>query len=334
VDYERRAELHNEFWERKNKEHLVGFSPGEYFISKRFAAARPLLDAKRKIGPGDVDPQTFLSDYENMYETALRDGGDLFYTPEPMPGLPWLEAMSGFPVHSGDASFFAKEAESIEAGEILCPLWFDKYTAFADLLSESGSGRYLCGQPILRGPADLLGTGIGQQQLIFEMTDHPADVKLKLEGFAELLLRVLGKSTPDTMYGGHAMGFYHLWCPGDCLWFQDDLTALLSPELYKEFLFDIHEKIACAAAYSMMHLHMASSFISEFLLEMDGLNAIQVNKDIGDTAASMLPLLKQIREVKNLVLWGDFSRADVSLLKSELDPAGVYIIVFGADWKA
>jgi len=330
MDFERRAELHDEFWRRKNREHLLGFSPGDYFISRRFDAAKPLLVPGRQIRPQDLDPESFLADYERMYKAAASGGGDLFYTPEPMPGIPWLEAISGFPVYGGVSSFYALEAKSLDAGKIVSQDWLDKYLAFTDMLSEKGEGRYICGQPILRGPADLLGTGIGQQQLIFEMIDNPGDVEKKLDAFAALLLDLLLLSSPRAMYGGRAMGFYHLWCPGDCLWFQDDLTAIMSPDLYKKFLYKIHDRLAKAAPYAMMHLHMTSSYIIEYLLEMDGLNAIQVNKDIGESVESMLPLLKTIRETKNLVLWGDFTPAEVKTLRGELDPQGVYIIVFGA----
>ena len=293
-----------------------------------------MLAEKREIQPEDIVAEDYLPDYERMYSVMLRSGGDLFYTPEPMPGLPWMEAVSGFPVYSGGNSFYALKPPRMEAGKIICQSWLDKYITFRDMLAEAGRKRFLSGQPILRGPADLLGTGIGQEQLIYEMIDNPDDVKQKLSAYAELLAQVLRRSAPDTMFGGHAMGFYHLWCPGDCLWFQDDTTALLSPALYKEFLYDIHAGLAKAASYTMMHLHMASSYVVDYLLQMDELNAIQINKDIGESAESMLPLLKRIREAKNLVLWGDFSPTEVELLRRELDPQGVYIIVFGADWTS
>ena len=331
TEYERRAELHDKFWRRENPDHLVGFCPGDYFISRRFAAAKPLLDAGREIKPDDIDPESYMPDYERMYEDALDHGGDLFYTPEPMPGIPWLEAMSGFPVRSGPSSFFAMETENLEAGKIVCRDWQDKYLKFMDVLSVCGEGRYICGQPIMRGPSDLLGTGIGQQQLIFDMTDRPGDVRQKLDAFADLLLDVLALSNPKSMFGGYAMGFYHLWCPDRCLWFQDDLTAIMSPDLYKEFLYKIHTRLAGSAPYTMIHLHMTSSYIIEDLLKIDELNAIQVNKDIGEPIEPMIPVLKKIQSEKNLVLWGDFSTAELNMLREELDPRGVYIIVFGAE---
>jgi len=334
VDFERRAQLHNEFWERKNGRHLLGFYPGDYFISRRFLAAKPLLVKGKLIQTEEIDAVRYLSDYERMYKEALTIGGDLFYTPEPMPGIPWLEAMSGFPVHGSVSSIYASETERLDAGTIVCPEWLDKYKEFLAMLTLNGEGKYICGQPIVRGPADLLGTGIGQQQLIYEMTDHPERVKKNLEGFMNLLVYILELSVHGEMFGGHAMGFYHLWCPGKCAWFQDDLTAIMSPGLYKEFLYDIHKNLAKSAPYTMMHLHMTSSYIIDYLLEIDDLNAIQVNKDIGESVETMLPVLKKIRETKNLVLWGDFSPDEVKKLISELEPQGVYIIVFGASQAA
>ena len=54
----------------------------------------------------------------------------------------------------------------------------------------------------------------------------------------DLFLRVIAeqKKLIPPFHGGQALGFYHVWTPGRCLWFQDDLSALLSPDLFRQFI--------------------------------------------------------------------------------------------------
>ena len=326
----RRKELHQAFWERRNASPLIGYSPGPYFISYRYEAAEKLLARETVVEPHMLLPGEFIADYERFYEESMRIGGDLFYTPEPFPGIPWIEAISGAAVEGNVSSFVAHPAKSHGNGKA----WLDKYADFCRAITTSGKGRYICGQPILRGPADTLGTLTGQQNMIYDMFDDPNGTKKALNRYADTFLSVidLTRASAGKLLGGSCMGFYHLWCPGNCLWFQDDLTSLMSPKLYETTLIDAHRRLGGQAEYTMMHLHMASEFVIDYLLEMDGLKAIQINKDIGGPPLSdMLPRLKSVLKRKNLVLWGDFTQPELDLLKHELNPEGLYIIVFAAD---
>lgn len=331
-ELEKRKARHADFWERKNSTPLIGYSPGNYFVSCRYEAAKPLLESKDEILPRMINPKVFLPDYERIYWEIKMNGGDLFYTPEPFTGLPWLEAISGMPVFSASSSFIAERPETFSPGKIVNAEWLDKYIEFCDLLVSQSHGRFVCGQPILRGPADLLGSAIGQQQLIFDMVDYPEEIKKQLNAYADLLAGVLEKTRKcaDRILGGTAMGFYHLWCPGESLWFQDDLTSLMSPKLYEDLLLDVHKRLSQLVEYTMIHLHMSSAYLVDYLLEMDGLKAIQLNKDIGGPSVEMmLPLMKKILEAKNLVLWGNFTQGELNFLQNNLNPQGLYIIVHG-----
>ena len=326
----RRKERHLAFWERRNHTPLIGISPGSYFISCRFEAAEHLLRPGTVIEPSMLSPEAFVADYERMFSQFMRLGDDLFYTPEPFPGIPWLEAISGAMVEAQDSSFIAKPAHDRGNGKG----WRQKYADYCRVIAKSGQGRYVCGQPILRGPADLLGTLSGQQDMIYDIYDDPGRVQKALNGYADLFLSVidLTRSWAGRMLGGTCMGFYHLWCPGESLWFQDDMTALLSPRIYEDMLLSVHRRLSEGAQYTMMHLHMAGAYVIDYLLEMDSLKAIQINKDIGGPAVSdMLALLKSVLKRKNLVLWGDFTPAELELLQRELNPEGLYIVVYAAN---
>ena len=119
-------------------------------------------------------------------------------------------------------------------------------------------------------------------------------------------------------YGGQALGFYHIWAPGTAIWFQDDLSAILSPKLYRQFFLDSARLILAGHDHTAVHLHPNSFFILDELLTLENLKAVQVNKDIsGPGIKEMLPVLAKIMQTRGLILWGDLTVEDLELVKQE-----------------
>lgn len=329
----RRIQRHKDFWKKTNDSPLIGYSLGNYFVSKRFNAVDNLLGMKRSVRADDFNVGSFLHDYNNTYEQSLEEGADLVFSACPFTGLPWLEAMFGCKVIPQENSFIVSPISGAEFSKeikIIDYSWSDKYYEFIDFINKNGEGRYPAGQPILRGPGDVLAGIFEPKELIFYFYDYPEHAKKRLYEISDVFLSFVKKGLEKSkdFYGGYSMGFYPIWCPGKALWFQDDITALLSPELYDEFFFSIHQRQANACEYSMIHLHPSSFYLIERLLTIDALKAIQINKDIGGPSVpEMLPTLRNVQSKKNLVLWGDFSNDEIKILTNELDAEGLFIIV-------
>jgi hypothetical protein len=328
-----RLQRHRDFWKKTNDSPLIGYSPGNYFVSRRFKAVEHLLGTKRSVMPDDFSVGNFLQDYENTFNQSLEEGADLIFAACPFTGLPWMEALFGCNIIPQENSFIAlplADAEFNKKIKIVDYRWLDKYYEFIDFINKNGEGRYPVGQPILRGPGDVLAAIFESGELIFNFYDYPEFAKQRINEisnvFLSLVKKVLHKS--NTFYGGYSMGFYPIWCPGKALWFQDDITALLSPEIYDEFFFNTHQKQANACEYTMIHVHPDSFYLIDRLLTIDALKAIQINKDIGGPSVQeMLPVLRNVQAKKNLVLWGDFSDDEIKLLTTGLNAEGLFIIV-------
>jgi len=314
----------------------MGFSPGDYFISRRYEAARGLLAESGMITPDMLDVAAFRDDYERLFALYETLEHDIVFVGTPFPGIPWMEAMLGCDVSSTGSSFVAhptgQSLDEICLNDIVRKDWLEKYLEFTVMLSELAAGRFPVGQHIMRGATDILGTAVGQSEFVYALYENPAHTALLLNQAANRFLDVIRaqQTLIEAFHGGYAMGFYDLWCPGTCVWFQDDLTALLSPDLYWTYVFPIHQWLAESAEYTMMHLHPASFYVVDYLLQIEALSAIQITKDVGGPSVeAMLPVLQKVQAKKNLVLWGDFNEREVELLKSELPPEGVYIQVVG-----
>ena len=65
---EERLALHRLFWAREPQPRpLASFRVGDFFFSRHFQAAHPLLDPDRVIEPGVIDVADFAADYERMF---------------------------------------------------------------------------------------------------------------------------------------------------------------------------------------------------------------------------------------------------------------------------
>ena len=79
-----------------------------------------------------------------------------------------------------------------------------------------------------------------------------------------------------------------------------------------------------------IHLHPASLFTVEHLIEMPGLDVIEINlDDVGPRIPDMIPTFQQVLEKKPLFVWGAFTREDFVVMKRNLSTRGLALQVMG-----
>lgn len=329
-----RLSRHQDFWAGKElRRPPVVFRIGDYFWSRRFKAADHLLKKGKEIAPELLNVEAFLEDYERMYQEICLLDQDGFWVAEPFTGIPWMEAMWGCKVYAGESSFisepWAKKLDDTEKiGFDPENKWFQKYIEFVKALESLSQGRFPVGQPIMRGPSDVAGAVLGQTELVFAMAEEREKTEGFLSRITDFFLRVIDEQYKivSSFHGGYSIGFYHLWAPGKTVWYQEDLSALLSPRFYQEFLQEQNTKICRAYDYSMIHLHPASFFILDDLLQIPELKVVQINKDVGGPSVrEMLPHFRQVLSGKKLMIWGDLNREDLEVITSELPANGVFL---------
>ncbi len=340
---EARLEMHREYWDRRPQRHpLAAFRVvPDFFFSRHYQAARPLLEPGRMIEPDMLDVEAFLPDYERMFADTVKLEQDAFWTAEPFTGIPWMEAILGCGVMAESASFVSRPwMRSLDQVDQvrLDPdnPWLRKYLEFTRRLVEISDGRFPVGMPIMRGPSDTAGALMGQTEMIMAMVDEPEAVEDLLLRIAAIYAEIIAmqKALTPKFHGGEAMGFYHVHCPGPCTWYQEDLSALMSPGLYRRFLVEPERAICRGYPHTAIHLHPASFFLLDDLLANDWLRAIEVNKDVGGpTVAEMLPKLRRIAETKNLILWGDFTPDELDQLRDGLPSRGLFLHVIAPDFE-
>ena len=326
--------LHRAFWNREPlKRPLVSFQVGDYFVSKRIGAAGHLLSEGKKIIPEMLNVDSLLEDFERMYQESLRTGQDAFWVAEPFCGIPWMEAIFGCEIYGTKSSFISRPY--VKAVQDLKKVrfspdnaWFEKYFEFIGKLEKLSAGRFPIGQPIMRGASDVVGAMLGQTELVYALVEESEAMKeafFKVTDALRTIIKAQWDAAPD-FHGGYSMGFYDVWCPGKCIWFQEDLCALLSPQIFSDFLREPDASVCSGYEYTAVHLHPASFFALDAYMAMDGLKAIQINKDVGGPSVKeMMPKFQKVLTEKNLIIFGDLDETEIGCILQELPRKGTYL---------
>ena len=338
-----RIEAHKKFWNHeKNKKPLVSFRMGKHFVATHYQAAEKLLVKGTKISPGMIDVDSFLEDYEQKHKCAQEIGQSGFWTAAPYTGIPWMEAFWGCEIIATGESFMAlplvTEAGDLEKLQFNADNpWVAKYFEFLKKLNDLSQGRFPIGAPILRGQGDTVAALMGQTEFIYALYEEPDLIKKALGKTVESFLWIYEEMhrLNKPFHGGSAIGFYDVWTPGKSLWFQEDIGALFSPALYREFLLE-NERYFCGKyPYTMMHLHPSSFHLLDDILDNENLRAIQINKDVGGPSIDqMLPQFRKVLEKKRcLVIWGVLDEEEIQLIFNNLPMEGVFFNILAADFE-
>lgn len=318
----------------------ASFRLGDYFFANKFAAAKPLLEKNRRLDPDDLIVDLFLPDYERMYQEVSQIGQSGFWVAEPLVAIPWLEAMLGCSIYGSQDSFYTRPPDrwpdlaQVRKGIRWNP-WFLKYMEFVEKLLVLSDGRFPVGQPITRGVSDMLGALYGQENMIFAMADSPEQVREAAGHCTGIFLDLIAAhhQACARKKSASGLGFYHIWTPEPGIWFQEDLSAILSPTLYREIIKPFDDRICEAYPTNMMHLHSSSFHLLDDLLAIHALKAVEINKDIGGPSIrDMMPIFRRILDHSlRLVIWGALDQDDLDFVCQAFPSQGIFLNLVAAD---
>lgn len=282
----------------------------------------------------------FLPMYQE-YAKTLEEPDDMFRTLEPLPFFPWTEAAIGCPIQYTGKNFWSSplvDLTSEKDCEKLIDLmqripeasqpWLEKYGEFLDFLIEHFGNDFPIGQSILRGPLDMAAAAFGDENLLYQFFDQPELVKQILDIAAEIFVKFIDVQNGRLLSfsNGYVIGTYYIWTPGKNIRLQEDAMAMLSPDLYREFVHPLDCQIAKSAEYTLFHLHTTGLHLLEFFLQNDGVKILQLSKDEGVQLENILTHLQKIQETKKcLLLKGRFAHDELQLIKTSLDYQGLCI---------
>jgi hypothetical protein len=281
-----------------------------------------------------LHPEECLADYEGVVASWEGVEDDMIRGVAPIPPFPWLEAMLGCRVLIGNESIWAEEGgfDYADLGRVDFSddnPWRRKYLEFVAVLRAHFGSRVPVGQPILRGPSDMIAAMRGSSEMIFDLYDHPAEFRQLAERCTEFAIGLVETQQAITgpFAGGYLIEQLGLWAPGRLARLQEDSSALFSPDLYTTLLQPWDRRMAERFPYAAIHLHSSSLFLLDRILDVEAIGCIQINKDVGNAAiAEMMPFFRMVQDRRrSLLIRGKLDMNDLALLRTHLSPEGLYL---------
>ncbi|HZK67507.1 MAG TPA: hypothetical protein VFD42_08210 [Chloroflexota bacterium] len=335
IGMDRQAEIvrrHTAFWRRDPVDRPIGTTwIGSKMPDELYPAARAIPVGR--VAPSDVDVESFVADYDRLYELHDAVGDDGFWVESAFYGIPWLEAILGCPVYYSGETFWVEPIvkDWRDAPEIPTPegrAWLDKLLEFTEALVERAGGRYAIGATLMRGSSDLVAAVRGHMEMIYDLYDNPDALQRLVDAGTEQVIEVNRRQLEliPPYEGGYVCRFYRVWAPERIICTQQDAAASFSPELYRRHLLASDDRVCSAFPYTLMHLHSPTLWPVEQLLELESLSCIEVNyDDNGPRLPEILPMLKRIQEAKPLIIRGGMTDEEIRQIKGELSPRGLLV---------
>ncbi|MCK5608899.1 hypothetical protein KAR91_43905 [Candidatus Pacearchaeota archaeon] len=339
IPIDKRIDRLTNWYRRENDRPLLGFYLDSQYPLHRFRGSNIHIPSGH-INPDDIVVADYLDDCDRLYELYEKAGGDLIWSASPFFGLPWIEAALGCNViaNQNTGSTHTEPPVDFKNNPIIPQFsednpWVAKMLEFIPAMQQRSVGRYPIGVTLMRGISDLLSALYGGEQFILQMYDNPDRVMSVAEQLTDFWIK-FGKCMLDhlTLFkGGTGVFFYSTWCPGKTIWTQEDSAALLSPQLYEQFIFPQVCKIAEAFDNIVIHLHPANFIPVDYLLKSQT-NVIELHIDKGGfTAQDLHEYHRKIIAKKPLIIWGDLTENDLEFVLKNLPYKGLAINMVVSD---
>lgn len=155
--------------------------------------------------------------------------------------------------------------------------YYQKTIELTKALREAGKGKFITGIQEWLSPADILSAARGPEQFCIDMIDAPERIAALCERLSNDLLPIY-----ETFYqmareaGDPASTWLNLVSDKRYMVIQNDVSSLLSPAMFDEFLLPYTRRECDYLDYSMYHLDGLQALKDlDRLLEIADLNAVQ-----------------------------------------------------------
>jgi len=201
---------------------------------------------------------------------------------------------------------------------------------FAAKATEKNNNNYFINDAGLFSGLDIIASIRGTQQLLLDLIEKPEEVKK----FNEFITRAF-KYFHDGLYSiisakqEGMIGFLPIWCNKKSATLQCDFSAMISPQMFEEFV--IPELISSAKHIDNVIYHLDGPDAVkhlDILLDIEEIDAIQWVPGKGSPPTSeWIPMLKKIQEKKKSICLHPESIDEGEKLLIELEPEGMLIFI-------
>lgn len=331
-------ERHRAFWHRSETDRpLLHVEPAQPFKPSSLILKDGSQLVEGRIEPGTIDTLATL-DYRRP---RALNAEDEICGWEPY-DISWNEAILGCslqrnPLGGVWAEPLLHNWEEVEAFSWReSSIWLDEFLRMARELVAEAKGIYPVFSPLSRGPLDMIEAVIPNEMLYAGFYQEPKRMHKLLDRCADLYIDLAERwlAQMPLFYGGYTVRTtFGLWAPGTVIRFQEDASTNVSPAVYREFLFEVDQRIASRFDYCTFGTHSSIRHILPMLLKIPSLWTIEMAIDpVRFGGPPLLELISSLQMVqaagKSLILSGEMKRSELEVVLKKLSPVGLCIHAF------
>lgn len=208
---------------------------------------------------------------------------------------------------------------------------YNKTLELAKYLVSEGKGRFFVSMPDISGNLDALAHLRGTIPLLEDLYDDPEHVKKNLSIIQDVWCRVnneVYEITKDNNEGGSCIGWMNTWAYGKHTQMQSDISVMLSPEMFEEFVMPELRAQTEWIDHPLYHFDGAEQIRHlDMLLSIEKLETIQWTCVAGQPSPlEYIPVLKKIQKAGKR-LYIILKPNEVEHILTELSSKGLYLKV-------
>ncbi len=235
---------------------------GRPFLQLTAPREKPVEDI-----PGLPKPQGWVTHYSTMdfdyrLSNDLRRCINTHYLADAVPAVPPCMGPNSLALYLGSRGVEApgtvwfepciEEPEEFEFAYEPDNFYWDFTLRLTNELLKEGKGKFLLEFPDLIEGLDTLGAMRGTQKLLMDLAERPDWVQRALRRITDLYFRyydVLYDLMRDEVGGSH----FWAWAPGRIAKLQCDISAMISPTMFGEFMVPVLREMCERLSYTLYH---------------------------------------------------------------------------------
>jgi len=196
--------------------------------------------------------------------------------------------------------------------------------------SKEGKGKFFVSMPDNTSAIDTMAHIRGSENVLEDFITEPDNLKAALKIVTKAWLdtnEFFYDITTQCNEGGTCVGWLNTWAPGKHAQIQCDISVMISPCTFEEFIFEELEQACKSMEYSLYHFDGIEQLRHlDILLTIKELDMIQWTSVVGQPPPTeFIPALKKIQAAGKCLLINT-TPDNIKPLLSNLSPRGLYFV--------
>jgi len=206
--------------------------------------------------------------------------------------------------------------------------WMRFVIEMIEYFKINSKGKFAVGLASIMGPSDILSFFRGPTNLCLDLYEYPD----KIKEFGKICVKAYINTVECQFehlprYFNGTCENHGIWMPG-CSngWLSNDFSTLISPDLYKNILFELDQSIVNHFENCWMHVHASGIHMINEFINLRNLKGIQIVNDYpsGPSLKDLVPVIKMIQKSFPLIL-RKYSIEEIKSILPEISPDGLFI---------